>query len=389
MKILVAPYNLLAHYLRSIALVKNIPNNAEIVFLKSGRYDNFVTANGYKLTQNTLNTYSTVIEKAASFDFSWINKKSVNRTVNELIEIIKTEKPDYIIGDTYLGMKIAAEYCNITLISIFNAYLTHHYNDLRPTPHNHKANKFKSKLSEKSWNTIVRTVEKLTLRKVHSPFRKIRRKLKLKQYRDLFDEFTGDKNILCDDPEIFPSIKLPDNYQYCGPLLYSYNVTNQQLLNFLSKDKTRKTILISMGSTGKITNIGDLKNYFWLNYNIVITGAKEGKQTENIYYTDFINFDETSHLIDLIICHGGNGTMYQAINKNIPAIAIPTIFEQEWNIHRFEKLSLCKVWYAEQDIKNLYTLIESLTSTNTLNPNIIKLQTDLNSIISSIFSKLP
>ncbi len=368
-------------------MVKNITHNAEIIFLKSGRYDQFVTANGYKLTKNTLNTYSTVLEKAASFDFSWINKKSVNQTVNEFIDIINIEKPDYIIGDTYLGLKIAAEYCNIKLISILNAYLTHHYNELRPTPHNHKANVFKPKLSEKSWNTIVRTVERLTLRKVHTPFRKIRRKLKLKQYRDLFDEFTGDQNILCDDPIIFPSRKLPEHYQYSGPLLYSNNVTNKQLVNFLSKDKTKKTILISMGSTGKITNVGDLKNSFWFNYNIVITGAKEEKETENIYYTDFVNFDKLQHLIDLMICHGGNGTMYQAVHKNIPAIAIPTIFEQEWNIYRFEKLSLCKVWYAEQDIKDLYNLIESQTHTH--KPDKIKLQTNHNSIINDVFSKLP
>ncbi|MDD4149113.1 MAG: glycosyltransferase [Bacteroidales bacterium] len=384
-KILVTPYNLLAHYLRSIELVKGINFDADIVFLKSGKYDNYVKSNGYKLTKDTLNTYDTVIEKAESFDFSWINKKSVTQTVEALIKIIKNEKPDYIIGDTYLGLRIAAEYCKTPLISILNAYLTHFYNDLRPVPHTHRANTFKPKVSEKTWNKIVRTVEKRTLRKVHTPFRKIRQKLNLKQYNDLFDEFAGDQNIICDDPDIFPSTNLPNNYKYCGPLLYSCIKKDNKLLNFLKLDNRKKSILISMGSTGKITSVGDLTNPFWLNYNIIITGEIEEKQVGNIYYTDFINFDETSHLIDLLICHGGNGTMYQAINSNIPTIAIPTIFEQEWNIYRFEKLAYCKIWYAEENIKNLYKLIENLTLENTLNPNKIELKTELNSVINEIF----
>ncbi|MDD2634582.1 MAG: glycosyltransferase [Bacteroidales bacterium] len=386
MKILVTPYNLLAHYLRSIELVKKINMDADIVFLKSGKYDNYVKSNGYKLTENTLNTYDTVIEKAESFDFSWINKKSVNQTVEALIDIIKNEKPDYIIGDTYLGLRIAAEHCKTPLISILNAYLTHYYNDLRPVPHTHKAISFKPKVSEKTWNKIVRTVEKMTLRKVHTPFRKIRQKLNLKQYNDLFDEFAGDHNIICDDPDIFPSTNLPNNYKYCGPLLYSCTKQNNKLLNFLKLHNSKKTILISMGSTGNTSNVGDLSNSFWQNFNIICTGAIEEKQTENIYYTDFINFDKVSHFIDLLICHGGNGTIYQAINSKIPTIAIPTIFEQEWNIYRFEKLSYCKVWYPEDNIKNLYKLIEEMTLENTLNTKNTKLKTELNTVINDFFN---
>lgn len=371
MKILVIPYNLLAHYLRSIELVKIIDIEAEILFLKSAKYDNFVETNGYKLTKDSLNTYNAVIKKSEAFDFSWINEKSVKETVYNLIDIIKTEKPDYILGDTYLGLRIAAEYCKTPLISILNAYLTHYYDDIRPVPHNHQANIFKPKLSKSAWEKIVRTVEKQTLRKVHSPFRKIRKQLELKPYNDLLDEFAGDQNLICDDPNIFPSKTLPYNYKYCGPLLYSCHKHNNKLLNFLKQNSYKKTILISMGSTGKISNLGKLNTFFWDKYNVVITGLKKEEQKANIYYTDFINFQETIQFIDLLICHGGNGTMYQAISNAIPTIAIPTIFEQEWNTYRFEKFNLCKVWFFENDIKLLEEMIENSISEGKNNETIL------------------
>ena len=384
MKILVAPYNLLAHYLRCIELVKNISIDAEIIFLKSGKYDSFVQNSGFKTLSETTKTYDAVIEKAESFDFSWINHKSVTNTVESLIHIIETEKPDFIIGDTYLGLRIAARYCKTPLISVFNAYLTHHYNDIRPVPHTHKANKYKPRLSQASWERIIRTVEKLTLRKVHKPFRKIRRSFNLEVYTDLLDEFAGDYNLLCDDPEIFPSKHLPNNYKYCGPLLYSCHDHNHNLLQFLENNKQRETILITMGSTGKLSSLGNLTDTFWQNYNIIITGAEEDKTEHNIYYTTFLNFDDFAPLIDLVICHGGNGTMYQAINKNIAIIAVPTIFEQEWNTYRFEKLDFCKIWYPNSNLTQLYKLVKSQIENhkNNRNNNTAKLKVCLNRVIN-------
>ncbi|PLX06739.1 MAG: hypothetical protein C0596_13600 [Marinilabiliales bacterium] len=350
MKILVIPYNLLAHYLRCIALVNKIELPADITFLKSGKYDNFVEQNNYKLTNEALNSYSTAIDKSESFDFTWINNESVSDTVNSLINIIKSENPDYIIGDTFLGLRVAAEYCRIPLISILNAYLTHFYKGHRPVPHNHRANLFKAGVPKLAWHRILKSVEKQTLRNVHKPFRQIRKELHLNEYKDLFDEFAGAYNLLCDDPYIFPSVNLPAKTDYCGPLLYQYNSSNPKLLEFLENRRNKKNILITMGSTGKTSSVGDLKNEFWSDYNIILTGAPKDEQKDNIYYTNFINYDEVANHLDLIICHGGNGTVYQAINYNVSVIAIPRIFDQEWNAYRFKELSICKVWFPDGKI---------------------------------------
>ncbi len=388
MKILVIPYNLLAHYLRCIELVNNIDLPVEIVFLKSGKYDNFVEQNNYKLTHKALNSYSTAIDKSESFDFSWINYKSVSDTVNSLIDIIKSENPDYIIGDTFLGLRIASEYCNTPLISILNAYLTHSYKGHRPVPHNHRANLFKPGVPKLAWHRIVKSVEKQTLRNVHRPFRQIRKELHLNEYKDLFDEFAGTYNLLCDDPEIFPSVNLPAKTDYCGPLLFKCMSSNPKLLEFLENKRDKKNILITMGSTGKTPSVGNLKDKFWNNYNIVVTGSQSDEQKDNIYYTNFINYDEVANHLNLIICHGGNGTFYQAINHNIPVIAIPRIFEQEWNAYRFKELSICKVWFPDGKIEKLHALIQNTITINNEELRQVKLNTNLNGHINLVLKEM-
>ena len=44
--------------------------------------------------------------------------------------------------------------------------------------------------------------------------------------------------------------------------------------------------------------------------------------------------------VDLMICHGGNGTIYQALAQGVPILGLTSIFEQEWNMNRVEELGL-------------------------------------------------
>ncbi|WP_423246048.1 glycosyltransferase, partial [Lactobacillus delbrueckii] len=38
-----------------------------------------------------------------------------------------------------------------------------------------------------------------------------------------------------------------------------------------------------------------------------------------------------------MICHGGNGSLYQALQAGIPILCHPSNFEQEWNLQGLEK----------------------------------------------------
>jgi UDP-N-acetylglucosamine:LPS N-acetylglucosamine transferase len=44
--------------------------------------------------------------------------------------------------------------------------------------------------------------------------------------------------------------------------------------------------------------------------------------------------------VDILICHGGNGTVYQALSHGVPLLFFPGNFEQEWNIQRIIEMGL-------------------------------------------------
>lgn len=356
--ILFAPYNLLSHYLRCIQLAKSINHEYDTVFLYSSKYNHIVKQNGFKISGKFTPEYKTVVEKAESFDFSWINVDSIRKTVNNFGSIFKGEKPDLIIGDSYLGLRIAAEYCNIPLLCVLNAYISPYYQDFRDVPHNHPGNKYKRFVNAKVWRKLVVAIESIAFKKEHQPFKELREELGLVKLNNLLDEFAGDYNIICDDSKVFPLKELPDNYFKLNPILYESNKNETELIKLI--DNNKQTIYVSAGSSGYSLIPDFISPDMLSNYNIIVTGAERNYFEHGIIYRNFVNFNAIADKIDLTICHGGNGTLYQSAQRAIPIIAIPRIFEQEWNTQRFQKLGLCEVFYRENPAEELLKLIREM-----------------------------
>lgn len=244
---------MLSHYLRSIkfACILSQHFDVEITFLRSLHYNHFVDNKGFKTSSTGISFFKNVIQSAAQFNFSWINLKSVKQTVDELLRIVEDEKPDILITDTFLGAKIVAEKLNIPHIALLNAYATNYYAAFRDVPHHHQGNRLKKYVSQQQWERIVKTIENITLKQVHSPFRIIRKQWQLAAVHNLFDEFTGITNLLCDDKEIFPLHGKPNNFHYIGPLLYECNQHDIELEQFIKHNQRKPIIYVTSGSSGK------------------------------------------------------------------------------------------------------------------------------------------
>jgi UDP:flavonoid glycosyltransferase YjiC (YdhE family) len=61
---------------------------------------------------------------------------------------------------------------------------------------------------------------------------------------------------------------------------------------------------------------------------------------------------------DLVICHGGNGTIYQALQHGKPVIGIPTLADQKFNMRRVEALGLGKTLSWDKFLERPDFLIE-------------------------------
>jgi len=157
----------------------------------------------------------------------------------------------------------------------------------------------------------------------------------------LADMFEGDLTLLADVPQFCPTTSLPDCVKYVGPILW--NAPMPLPAWFKQLDPNRRTIYVSMGSSGK-------KEFFSLcheaflgsDYQVLMTTGEidfsVDEATENFHVIDFAPGAALMRHSDVVICHGGNGTIYQALANGTPIIGIPTHIDQQL------QMQLCERW---------------------------------------------
>lgn len=368
----------MSHYLRCLQLAEAISDLYDIRFAHSERYGEIVKKAGFQTFPCEGINPQEVMACAKNFDFSWINKDNLERVFQSQVECIQECKPAAVLGDTSPTLKMAAEATQVPYVSLMNGYMTKYYRFVRKIARAHPAVQFEDKLPPRLFDLMVKIGEKGAFRQVHKPFKKIRKKYGLSPQKMYLDELEGDHNLICDLPSLFPQKNLSSNYRFIGPLFYSGQESEQEVLRFLGKGKPN--ILLSMGSSGDFKKFSFLMGEAYKNINIIVAGNANGAlQGNNILSRAFLNNCAILEKVYLMLCHGGNGTIYQSLAFGVPVICSTSIFEQEWNVQRIVDLnlgaSLDNISKPEQ-IKNLISYWMGRKNNNELKS--IKEQINLN-----------
>ena len=332
-RILVFPFNLMSHYLRCIELVKRFPNS-EILFASSSAYNQFVIEQGLRLFEVDAFDEKEVVQCSKEFDFSWLNYNDIYRVYKDQIRVIKELSPDVVIGDVAPTLKMAAEKCGVEYWSLMNGYMTPYYKYVRKLSIRHKAYKHLKDLPESLSDKITSFAEKIAFKIVHKPFKKIRRQEGLSTVKSYMLETQGDYNFVCDSEDLFPQTDLPRNYEIIGNL---NPIINKGEVEDLS-DFNRPTIVLTMGSSGDWSFWEFLYEKEFEKYNIIKAGYNEKSKAKHVRNIDFVDLDELLKSTRLLICHGGNGTIYKGLRSGVTIFCKTSIFEQEWNVHALERI---------------------------------------------------
>lgn len=309
------------------------------MFAGNNTFSSIIDAEGY--TTFTCQSFNPdeAISQLKSFNFSWLNEKSLEENYLEQVKAINLYKPAAVIGDAMPTLKMAAEHTGTYYISLMNGYMTKHYSGCRTLPKNHPVGTLLNWLPDNAKHYFTIKGEKIAFAQIHKPFKKLRDKYKLSPQEDYLDEMEGDYNLICDLPEIFPLKSMPKNYHLIGPLIYNRSCYNN--CGKINIDKTKQTIFVSMGSSGNWANVSFLNDEYFRKYNIICAGDKQRIiNALHITHVDFIAAAEILPVSDLVICHGGNGTIYQALLYEVPLLCIPFHFEQEWNSNALASIGL-------------------------------------------------
>lgn len=168
--------------------------------------------------------------------------------------------------------------------------------------------------------------------------------------RDIFDMLKADFTIINDFKEFYLNDKIPENFEIVGPLYAPAAVeaiSDTKIIEIFNRSQHKINIFCSLGSSGK-------KQYLFQ----VIKALKEGLEKEcnavilappavcpikealefadnspNIYLTDsFVPAPLVNALADVVISHGGQGTVQTAIASGTPIVGYAMQPEQQINL---------------------------------------------------------
>lgn len=355
--ILIFPFGLLSHYLRSLVLCRYLKAYFEIRILYNPAFNSFVVEEAVATFDCESIDANTAIQSMKKFDFSWINTKALERVFLEQIKTITILKPIAVLGDHSPTLKMAAEKTGVQFISLINGYMSKYYADQRGIPSTHPFGPVLNLFPRPLAKILTKAGEAKAFRKIHRPFAEIRKKYQLQYQYQYQDEFEGDLTLICDLPDLFPQKNLPRNYREIAPLIYGLKGNNNIRPSWLPKKQ--QTIFVSMGSTGDWEKLSFLNDPIFNTYNIIASDDKKRiLHASHIIHRSFVNIHELFLFTDLVICHGGNGTIYQALLYRIPVLCKPSHCEQEWNIHAIEKKCLGKNLNRIKDLIQYKGIIE-------------------------------
>jgi UDP:flavonoid glycosyltransferase YjiC (YdhE family) len=366
MKILCIPYTyILSHISRPLLVAKELRKKGhEVVFagesskIKFIQQEDFTVLPLYEPDPNVL--LSTIRKGKLKF----VSDAEIEWMIEVDLDLYREIKPDLVLSDFRFTAPISTYIAGIKHAAIVNVSSTE-YRALPYVPFFEWMPEWIISRNSTVWkllDLLNLNLEMFIFDNVMNIFKKLSKKYGLKKTVTATNCLTGkDITLLADIPEYFPTRNLPKNYHYIGPLTWKSNIPPP---SWWPPEKNNKPLIyITMGTTG----IGD---FFYRIYElflksemtaIITTGAQvEGLKTVEgkIYIEPFIDGDLVMEICNLVVCHGGNGTIYQALQHGKPIIGIPTVPDQQFNMRRVKALGIGKMLSWKEFLRNPTLLIE-------------------------------
>jgi UDP:flavonoid glycosyltransferase YjiC (YdhE family) len=253
---------------------------------------------------------------ASAYDLMRFEKWApLDEIIDSQVRLIEREQPDIVVGDASVSVSTAAYITGVAAAGVMNSY----------------AGQFLSNSSP--FNPIIRTWNKLQLEPVR---RRVYKKYGCSPICAI--ELAKAMPLLSPDlPGFYTVPKGWSNWQTIGPIMSEPTAELPGWFDELSDGRTN--IYVTMGSTGNLDPF--LRNTFDVlgksPYRFIVTTAGQADQAtidsapSNFRIVKYAPGLRILEKCKLMVYHGGNGSMYQALSRGVPMIALPNHLEQVIN----------------------------------------------------------
>lgn len=212
---------------------------------------------------------------------------------------------------------------------------------------------------------------------------------------DIFDMLHADFTIINDFKEFYNKAILPDNVEVVGPLYApakNESEIDENIIDLYSKAKNKLKLFCSLGSSGKKEYLFEVIKAVKANpdWNAVILSPKAvcplkeaqelANNCSNIYLTDkFVPSPLINKLADIVVSHGGQGTVQTAIASGTPIVGYAMQPEQQINLDNVVMRGAgIRIPIHRWNAKNIQKSIRKIINDSDYKINIEKLQTIIN-----------
>lgn len=370
MKVLCIPYtHTLSHVSRPLAVALELRRRGhEVVFAGEGSKLTFIEKEGFSIVPlyepdpNVL--YGNIREGKLRF----VSDADIDMMMQADSELYALIQPDLVLTDGRFTAPISCHIASILHAAIVNVSSTE-YRALPYVPMFNWIPEIIAPRESMCWKALDRFnlfLEMLVFNKAMKTFTILSRRHGVPKTITATNCLVGkDLTLLPDIPEYFPTRNLPADYHYIGPLTLRQSRPMPVWWESAVK-QGKKIIYITMGTTGLSDFFDKIVDYFrgMDAIAIITTGGQasiSARLPDNIYVEEYLDGDVVMAASSLVVCHGGNGTIYQALQHGKPVVGVPTIPDQQFNMRQVESLGVGVTidWQCfTQDSK---TLLEAIT----------------------------
>ena len=327
--ILVLPFSVsMAHVIRPLEVAKILRENGyHIIFAGGGKYMEIARQEDFEVEFlpeiDIKEAMSLIGQESRAFH----PLERAEEWVKAELELLDEVRPTAVLDDLRITAGISTEIKNIPRFTTLNAHATSYavsniLDESLPSPPS--AFGFGA---EEAYNQVR---VRYGLTPVDHPF----------------DLLTGDEVLLCDIPEYCPmKDDMPHNYHFVGPITWGNQLPAPDWIDNLNPE--RPTIYVTMGSTGHentfqtaIEAFGGTDYQVMMTLGNIIQTSDLPPLPDNFFSSQLAPGNVLASLADVVVCHGGNGTVYQALECGTPLVTLPRVRDQFWNSKRQVELGL-------------------------------------------------
>ena len=332
--------NILAHVGRALSIANALlKRNVDVSLAASGKHAERLRKLGLPLYPIHTAPRDELLDRLRTGG-SAFSYDELSRCVTAEIELLEELQPEIVVGDFRPSLSVSAPYVGIPYVSVTNTVWTPHCRFQLDPPDSWLPTKI---LGKPLLRRLRPVLERPVFRYYARPFDRLRRSYGLSELRDIRRYMCSeDLTLLADTPDLFPTTELPQGFTEIGPILWEPDAPDPPWLNELANDL--QTVYVTMGSTGPAGTLKRIiKKLLDSGFQVTCTTAQEPQlriQDSRFYSVPYARGSQLCRLADVVVCHGGNGTIYQALSQGTPVVGIPEFHDQEFNMQQIDAMDL-------------------------------------------------